>query len=88
MRQTAGEKHDASPHPDRGTQDPQGLLTAKQVAALLSLSAQTVYRLARQGRLSYIRLHGSLRFRHSDIENWLRAKSFNPAGGKKPTSAR
>ena len=87
-RPTAGEKHDASPHPDRDTQDPQGLLTAKQVAALLSLSAQTVYRLARQGRLPYIRLHGSLRFRRSDIENWLRAKSFNPAGGKKSTSAR
>jgi excisionase family DNA binding protein len=87
LRQTAGEKHDLSPHPDRSTQDPQGLLTAKQVAALLSLSAQTVYRLASQGRLPYIRLHGSLRFRHSDIENWLRAKSFNPAGGKKSASA-
>jgi excisionase family DNA binding protein len=87
LRQTAGEKHDASPHPDRSMQDPQGLLTAKQVAASLSLSAQTVYRLARQGRLPYIRLHGSLRFRRSDIENWLRAKSFNPAGGKNPASA-
>jgi excisionase family DNA binding protein len=87
LRQTAGEKHDASPHPDRSTQDPQSLLTAKQVAALLSLSAQTVYRLARQGRLPYIRLHHSLRVRHNDIENWLRAKSFNPAGGKKSASA-
>jgi len=87
LRQTAGEKRDASPYPDRSMQDPHGLLTAKQVAALLSLSAQTVYRLARQGRLPYLRLHGSLRFRHSDIENWLRAKSFNPAGGKKSASA-
>ncbi len=86
-RPTAGEKQDLSPHPDHSTPDPQGLLTAKQVAPMLSLSPQTVYRLARQGRLPYIRLHGSLRFRPSDIENWLRAKSFNPAGGKKSASA-
>jgi excisionase family DNA binding protein len=87
-RPAAGEKQDLSPHPDRSAPDPQGLLTAKQVAPMLSLSSQTVYRLAREGRLPYIRLHGSLRFRRNDIENWLRAKSFNPAGGKKPTSAR
>lgn len=87
LRPTADETHDLSPHANRSTQDPQGLLTAKQVAPLLSLSAQTVYRLAREGRLPYIRLHGSLRFRHGDIENWLRAKSFNPAGGKKSASA-
>ena len=87
LRETAGEKHDLSPPPDRSPQDPQGLLTAKQVAALLSLSAQTVYRHARQGRLPYLRLHGSLRFRPSDLENWLRAKSFNPAGGGKSASA-
>ena len=47
LRETAGEKHDLSPPLERSTQDPQGLLTAKQVAALLSLSAQTVYRHAR-----------------------------------------
>ena len=87
LRQTADEKPEPSPDPGGSAQDHQGLLTAKQVAAMLSLSAQTVYRLAREGRLPYIRLHGSLRFRHSDIENWLRAKSFNPAGGKKSASA-
>ena len=87
LRPAADQKPELGPDPARSSQDQPGLLTAKQVAGSLSLSAQTVYRLARQGRLPYIRLHGSLRFRDSDIENWLRAKSFNPAGARKSVSA-
>jgi excisionase family DNA binding protein len=87
LRPPTDEKPGVSPHAHRIPQDPHGLLTAKQAATLLSLSAQTVYRLARQGRLPYIRLQGSLRFQQGELENWLRTKSFNPAGGKKSASA-
>lgn len=57
---------------------PKGLLTAKQVAAEIGLSDKTVYRLARDGRIPYVRIQGSLRFRPADVKAWLEAKTFRP----------
>lgn len=53
-----------------------GLLSAQQVAAELGLSDKTVYRLAKQGRIPYVRIQSSLRFRRADLDQWLAAKSF------------
>jgi excisionase family DNA binding protein len=59
------------------------LLTAKQTAAALGTSDKTIYRLAKQGRIPYVRINSSLRFRQADVDAWLESKSFQPAGMKK-----
>lgn len=51
---------------------PEPLMTAKEVAALLRVSAQTVSRWADEGNLSPVTLPGRvLRFRRVDIEAML-----------------
>ena len=65
-----------------------GLLTAKQTAAALGISNKTIYRLAKEGRIPYSRIHSSLRFRQADIDAWLESKSFQPAGMKRTTSGK
>ena len=52
------------------------LLTACQVAALLSVSTETVLRWTRCGRLPGFRLPGgALRYREADLEGWLRDRA-------------
>jgi excisionase family DNA binding protein len=47
------------------------LLTVREVAAYLGVSAKTVERKARQGRLPSLRVFGRVRFRRSDVASWL-----------------
>ena len=52
------------------------LLTAREVAALLSVSTETVLRWTRCGRLPGFRLPGgALRYREADLEGWLRDRA-------------
>jgi excisionase family DNA binding protein len=52
------------------------LLTVNDVAARLSISRDTVYRLVRSGALESVRVGERLRFRVSDLEAYLgRGKS-------------
>jgi excisionase family DNA binding protein len=53
---------------DTVTQDKR--LTAKQVAEMLGLNRDTIYKWARCGRIPCIKLRHRLRFRLSDIERW------------------
>ncbi len=56
------------------------LLTAREVGELLLLSAETVLRYTREGRLPAIRLPGgALRYREADLEKWLSAHSTGEA---------
>jgi excisionase family DNA binding protein len=52
------------------------LITVKEVADYLKLKEQTVYLLARQNKIPSLKVGGSLRFRKSQIDAWLRA-GFN-----------
>jgi len=65
-----------------------GLLTAKEISRALGISDKTVYRLARQGRIPYVRIQSSLRFRRKDIEAWLETKAFRPSTTRKGGSSR
>jgi excisionase family DNA binding protein len=52
------------------------LLTARQVADLLGVSAETVLRWARNGKLPAIRLPGgAIRFRADDLDGWLEERA-------------
>jgi len=52
-----------------GVQGPHGerLLSAREVAWLLSVSTKTIYRLKAEGRITFIKVRGSLRFREEDV---------------------
>ncbi|MGZ6637861.1 MAG: helix-turn-helix domain-containing protein [Solirubrobacteraceae bacterium] len=64
------------------------LLTAREVAELLGVSAETVLRWTRRGDLPAIRLPGgAIRYRDSELEEWLtdratpgRGSVSHPAG--------
>jgi excisionase family DNA binding protein len=66
------------------------MLTAAQVAKMLKLRVETVYRHARLGRLPAIRVGGAWRFSEDELRRWLgnggesgarrrRARSPDPA---------
>jgi excisionase family DNA binding protein len=52
------------------------LLTARDVADVLGVSAETVLRWHRRGDLPAIRLPGgAIRFREDDLDGWLAARA-------------
>jgi excisionase family DNA binding protein len=56
------------------------LLTARQVADRLGVSAETVLRWTRRGDLPGFRLPGgALRFREDDLDEWLTLRATLPA---------
>lgn len=57
----------------------QEVLSVDQVARRLGVSAKTIYRLVREGRIPYLRVGRSLRFRAPQIQSWIEACSFDPA---------
>lgn len=54
------------------------LLKTKEVAALFQVAAVTVDRLRKDGKLGFVRIsgktHGAVRFRKSDLEDYLAGK--------------
>lgn len=55
------------------------LLTAREVADMLGVSAETVLRWTRRGELPAIRLPGgAIRYREADLEEWLAARVAPP----------
>lgn len=53
-----------------------GLLTARHVADLLGVSAETVLRWTRRGELPAIRLPGgAIRFREDELDGWLEQRA-------------
>jgi len=61
------------------------LLTAREVADVLGVSAETVLRWVRRGDLPAIRLPGgAIRFRGDDLDEWLQARAVR-AGSRDTT---
>ena len=52
----------------------QGALTARQLSELLSVSAVTVFKMAKSGRLPSFRIGASVRFCPATIARWLRQR--------------
>lgn len=61
------------------------LLTAAEVAELLRVSKNTVYRLARSNRLPWVRIGESVRFRPDDVEGFVER---NRQDGAQPRAVR
>ena len=70
------------------------LLTARDVADLLSVSVETVLRWTRRGELSAIRLPGgALRYRETAVDYWLEQRAtpdrgdVEHHGGRRPPAS-
>ncbi len=56
------------------------LLTAREVADKLGVSAETVLRWRRKGLIPAIELPGgAIRFRENELDEWLTARATRPA---------
>lgn len=51
------------------------ILNVKEIAKYLQLDGQTIYRKVKRGTMPFIRVDGTIRFRKTDIDNWLTKKT-------------
>ncbi len=56
------------------------LMTIQEVAAYLKMSQQTIYRMARQGKIPALKVRNRWRFRRNDIESWLTLENNSSRG--------
>ena len=60
------------------------VMTVSEVARYLRVNPQTVYRKAKAGQLPAVRIGRAIRFRRSELEDWLKGLSSN--SNKEPHS--
>lgn len=51
------------------------LLKVAEVALLLSLSKQTIYRMIYEKQIPHVKLRGAVRFQREEILEWLKKRS-------------
>jgi excisionase family DNA binding protein len=56
----------------------QNLLTLKEVAQLLRLSPQTLYKMLRDGSISAVKIGSQWRFDQEQIRSWLQSRASAP----------
>ena len=59
------------------------LLTASELEAWLDIDVNTVYGYVQRGLIPYIKIQSNVRFRRTEIENWLETHSYRPKRGRK-----
>lgn len=55
------------------------LLTAKELADILTISPKTLYNYVTRGMIPYFKIESNVRFRARDVAEWLRQHSGRPA---------
>jgi excisionase family DNA binding protein len=68
--------------------NPEGLLTARELAELLGFSASTIVDWVEAGRLPAFKVGGRLRFRESEVLEWLEAHRVGPEPCRRPEIVR
>lgn len=56
----------------------ENLLTVKEVAALLRVSAQTLYKMLEQGDIPAVKVGSQWRFERDKIRDWIEARGSEP----------
>jgi len=75
-----------APTPHEPGAEPPAYLTARDVAAMLQLSAKSVFRLAAaDATMPQLRLGGSVRFPRERLLRWLRAREGGPVAPARPS---
>jgi len=57
------------------------VMTIREVAEYLKLTEKTAYRLAAEGKIPGFKVGGAWRFRKSEIDTWIEAKTKEAQGG-------
>jgi len=57
------------------------ILTLPEVAQLLKVAEKTVYTMAQKGEMPAFKVGGQWRFRRTDLDAWIDAKTRCAAGG-------
>ena len=52
------------------------IMTVKQVAKYLQMDEHTIYKLARSGQISSVKIAGQRRFKKDVIDKWISKKIF------------
>ncbi|RTL63143.1 MAG: DNA-binding protein [Hyphomicrobiales bacterium] len=65
----------ASPVGNSNEAENDPLLTVEQLAARIQCSPKTIYRMVKAGKIPYLRLGKLIRFRQSDVVEYLRRTS-------------
>jgi excisionase family DNA binding protein len=60
------------------------LLTAREVAELLGFASGTIVDWAEQGRIPHFKIRSALRFRESELVEWLEGQRRGPALASRP----
>jgi len=63
-------------------------LKVQEVADLLGVTPQHIYRMAATGRIPSFRISGSVRFDPEELATWLRDKQFPVTAGRRAPSAK
>jgi excisionase family DNA binding protein len=53
-------------------------LTAKDLEAILQIDRKTIYGYVAAGIIPYVRIQSNLRFRKTEIEDWIERQSYRP----------
>ncbi|MET0411365.1 MAG: helix-turn-helix domain-containing protein [Polyangiaceae bacterium] len=59
------------------------MLTVKEVAALLRVSTQTLYKMLEQGQIPAVRVGSQWRFDRDKVESWIESQGV-PASSSRP----
>ena len=59
------------------------LLTASELEAWLEIDRKTVYTYVQRGLIPYIKIQSNVRFRRSEIADWLETHSYRPRIARK-----
>lgn len=64
------------------------LLTIQNISSLLGVKKSYVYWLTHQKKIPHLKINGHLRFRQSDIDEWLRSQEVHIVSKKKEIQKR
>jgi len=54
------------------------MLMARDLEALLQIDRKTIYSYAQRGLIPYVRIQSNLRFRRTEINDWIEKHSYRP----------
>ena len=54
------------------------MLTARELEELLKIDRKTIYGYVQQGLIPYVRIQSNVRFRRTEINDWIEEKSYRP----------
>lgn len=57
---------------------PESLMTVKEMAAMLRVSAQTLYKMLEQGEIPAVKVGSQWRFDREKIKDWMDAQGSGP----------